>query len=96
MRDWYLYLLRCRDGTLYTGITTDVDRRLSEHLRGGPSGSKYLKGRAPLTLLLQKKLGDKRLALRVENRVKRLPKAEKENLISVPGYLEELVQMAEK
>ena len=91
MSDWYLYILRCRDGTLYTGITTDVDRRLAEHRQGGPAGAKYLKGRAPLTLLLQKKVGDKRLALRVENRVKRLSKAEKEKLISVPGYFEELV-----
>jgi putative endonuclease len=89
MSDWYLYILRCRDGTLYTGITTGIERRLAEHQQG--TGAKYLKGRAPLALLLQEKVGDKSLALRVENRVKRLSKAEKEKLINVPGYFEEFV-----
>jgi putative endonuclease len=89
MPDWYLYILRCRDGTLYTGITTGVERRLAEHRRG--TGAKYLKGRAPLELQLQKKVGDKRLALKVENRVKRLSRAEKEKMISMPGYFEQLV-----
>jgi putative endonuclease len=91
MADWYLYMLRCRDGTLYTGVSTDIERRLAEHQQGGSAGSKYLKGRAPLKVMLQKKVGDKRLALRLENRVKRLAKAEKEKMISVPGYFEELV-----
>ena len=91
MSDWFLYILKCRDGTLYTGITTGVNRRLAEHRQGGPAGAKYLKGRSPLELVLQKQVGDKRLALRVENRVKRLPKAGKEKLISVPGCFEELV-----
>jgi len=48
MSDWYLYIVRCRDGTLYTGISTDVDRRLAEHRQGGNAGARYLKGRAPL------------------------------------------------
>jgi putative endonuclease len=90
MSDWYLYIIRCRDGTLYTGITTDVGRRFAEHQRG--TGARYLKGRSPLVLQLQKKVGDRRLALKMENRVKRLSRAEKENLISVPGYFEDLVQ----
>jgi putative endonuclease len=89
MSDWYLYIIRCRDGTLYTGITTDVGRRFAEHQRG--TGARYLKGRSPLVLQLQKKVGDRRLALKMENRVKRLSRAEKENLISVPGYFEDLV-----
>lgn len=84
-----MYILKCRDGTLYTGITTGVERRLAEHQRG--IGAKYLKGRAPLTLLLQKNVGDKRLAMRMENRVKRLSRPEKEKLITVPGYFEELL-----
>ena len=94
MRDWYLYVVRCRDGTLYTGISTDIDRRLAEHREGGNAGSKYLKGRGPLTLLLQKRLGSRSLALKVENMVKKLPKAKKEKLICVPGYIEEIVKRA--
>ncbi len=92
MADWYLYILKCRDGTLYTGITTDVERRLAEHRQG--KGARYLKGRAPLALMLQKKVGDKRLALRLENRVKRLSRPQKENLINVPGDFEALVEKA--
>jgi len=94
MCDWYLYIVRCRDGTLYTGISTNIDRRLAEHQRGGHAGSKYLKGRTPLTLLLQKRLGSRRLALKVENKVKKLTKAEKEKMINVAGCFEELVRRA--
>ncbi len=96
MGDWYLYILRCRNGTLYTGITTDIDRRLTEHQQGGDAGSKYLKGRAPLTLLLYKKLGSRSLALKVENRVKKLSKAKKEQMISVPGCFEDIVRRAKE
>ena len=78
MQDWYIYLIRCRDGSLYTGITTDVDRRFAEHQAG--KGSKYLRGRNPLTLVFQKKLGSKNLALAIENKVKRLSKTQKEEL----------------
>jgi putative endonuclease len=94
MPDWYLYVLRCRDGSLYTGISTDVDRRLAEHQEGGDTGSKYLKGRGPLTLVFQKRLGNRSLASKVENKVKRLSKAKKEELICVPGYFEEIVKGA--
>jgi putative endonuclease len=94
MSDWYLYVVRCRDGALYTGISTDIDRRLAEHRVGGDAGSKYLKGRAPLTLLFQKRLGSRSLALKVENRVKKLSKAKKEEMIYVPGCIEEIVRRA--
>ncbi len=89
--DWYLYLIRCRDGSLYTGISIDVDRRLVQHQNEGGTGSKYLKGRGPLTLVFQKRLGRKNLALKVESKVKKLSKARKEKLIGVPGYIEEIV-----
>ena len=94
MSHWYLYMVRCRDGTLYTGISTDIDRRLAEHRGGGDAGSKYLKGRGPLTLLSQKRLGSRSLALKVENMVKKLSKAKKEKFICVPGYFEEIVKRA--
>ena len=91
MSDWYLYLIRCRDSTLYTGISTDVDRRLAQHQGEGNAGSKYLKGRGPLSLVFQEKLGSKSLALKVERRVKRMSKARKEKLIKVSRYAVQIV-----
>ena len=96
MSDWYLYLIRCRDSTLYTGISTNVDRRFAEHQGAGNAGSRYLKGRGPLSLVLQEKLGSKNLALKVERRVKRMSKARKENLIKVSGYAAQIVNLAKQ
>jgi len=89
--DWYLYMIKCRDGALYTGISTDVDRRFAQHQTQGPPGSKYLKGRGPLTLVFQRKLGIKSLALKVEHRVKKMSKGQKNKVIGVRGYIEEIV-----
>ncbi len=83
MSEWYLYLIRCRDGTLYTGISTDVDRRFAQHQVGGSDGSKYLRGRGPLSLVFQKKLDSRSLALKAERKVKRMSKTMKEELIKV-------------
>ena len=88
MSDWYLYLLRCHDGSLYTGISTDVARRFAEHEGEGSAGSKYLKGRGPLALVFKKKLGSKSLALKVERKVKKLSKARKEELIRTKKHIE--------
>ena len=71
MPDWYIYLVRCSDESLYTGITTDVDRRLAEHRKGSDVGAKYLRGRGPLVLVFQKKMGSRNLALGVESRIKK-------------------------
>ena len=86
MPNWYLYLIRCRDNTIYTGISTDVDRRFAQHQGSGNAGSRYLKGRGPLSLVFQEKLGSRSLALKVERRVKQMSKAKKEKLIRVGGY----------
>ena len=91
MSDWYLYLIRCRDNTLYTGISTDVDRRFEQHQSEGYAASKYLKGRGPLSLVFKEKLGSRSLALKVEHRVKRMTKARKEKLIKVSGYAAQIV-----
>ena len=80
MSEWHLYIVRCRHGHLYTGIATDVQRRLSEHRAG--RGAKYLRGRGPLTLVFEQRIGKKELALKIERQVKRLPKAQKERLIN--------------
>jgi putative endonuclease len=77
---WYLYIIRCRDGSLYTGIATDVPRRLAMHRAG--KGAKYLRGRGPLSLVYQTGIGSRALALMTEGRVKALPKTKKEQLVA--------------
>ena len=76
---WYLYLVRCRDGSLYTGISTDVPRRFAAHQAN--QGARRLRGRGPLELVYTHPLGEHGLALRVEHRVKRLSRAAKERLV---------------
>jgi putative endonuclease len=89
MDDWYVYIVRCRDGSLYTGIATDVERRFSEHQRNG--GAKYLRGRGPLTLVFKQRVGRRSRALRVERNIKRLPKQGKEALVKTGAGLEILL-----
>lgn len=80
---WYLYIVRCRDGSLYTGITTDVNRRLAEHREN--RGAKYLRGRGPLSLVFKEIVGSHTVALKAERLVKRLSRYKKEQLIRT-GY----------
>ena len=94
MSDWFLYIIGCRNGSLYTGISSDVCRRFAEHQSEGATGSKYLKGRTPLTLVFHKKVGSKSLALKVEHKVKKLSKGKKERLIWDPAYFEDIVRKA--
>ena len=75
---WYVYILRCGDGTLYTGITDDIPRRLAAHRAG--KGAKYTRGRGPLELVYQEQVPDKSAALRREAAIKRLRRGEKERL----------------
>lgn len=77
--NWYLYILRCGDGSLYTGITTDVEKRLEAHRSG--KGAKYTRGRGPLELVYREDCGDHSAALRREWELKRLTKEKKEDLI---------------
>jgi putative endonuclease len=76
--DWFVYVLRCGDGSLYTGITTDVARRLAEHASGGPKAAKYLRGRGPLSLAFSVRVDGKSAALAMERWVKGLAKPRKE------------------
>jgi putative endonuclease len=78
---WSVYMLRCADGSLYTGIATDVPRRVAEH-GAGAKGAKYLRGRGPLKLVFERAVGDRSLATRAELRIKRLSKDAKEALIA--------------
>ena len=91
MHDWYVYIVRCRDGSLYTGIATDVERRMADHLAN--KGAKYLRGRGPLKLVFTKKVGKKGRALKVEHRVKRLPRHKKEALIKTGAGIETLLNI---
>ena len=79
---WYLYILRCGDGTLYTGITTDVEKRLEAHRCG--KGAKYTRGRGPLELKYREECGDHSAALKRELEIKALTREEKEKLIANP------------
>jgi putative endonuclease len=78
--EWYLYMVRCRGGNLYTGIATDIDRRFVEHESG--KGAKYLRGRAPLQLAFKEKIGRRSLALKIERMIKKLPKNRKERIVA--------------
>lgn len=79
-KSWKLYILRCGDGTLYTGITTDVEQRFLAHCAG--KGAKYTRGRAPLELVYTEECGSHSDALKRELAIKALPREEKQKLIS--------------
>ena len=80
-KTWKLYILRCGDGSLYTGITTDVEARLAAHRSG--KGAKYTRGRSPLELVYSEECGSHSDALKRERTVKSLPREEKERLCSI-------------
>ena len=77
---WYLYIIRLENGHLYTGITTDIDRRFSEHQSG--KGAKYLRGKGKMTLVFTDEIGNHSSALKMEARIKKMPKTKKERLIN--------------
>jgi predicted GIY-YIG superfamily endonuclease len=78
-RPWSVYILRCADGTLYTGVTTDVQRRFNAHQSG--KGAKYTRGRGPLELVYREECPDKGAALKRELAIKALSRDEKLKLI---------------
>ena len=88
--EYSLYIVRCSDGSLYTGIATDVERRVREH-ESGKRGARYLRGRGPLQLEFCESLGSRGEAQQLEHRVKRLSRGQKEELIAGRRSLVELV-----
>ena len=84
---WFVYLLECCDGTYYCGITTDLDRRVSEHNRG--KGAKYTRGRSPVKLLVAIKFPSQGKALQVEAAVKKQKKAKKIDFLKSKGFIVE-------
>ena len=89
-----VYLVECSDGSLYTGISTDVSRRIAEH-EVTQKGAKYLRGKGPLKLVFEREVGDRSLASRVESKIKRLPRRDKGDITKLAAlvdiYVSELI-----
>ncbi len=79
-KNHFVYIVECRDGTLYTGYTTDVERRLEEHNCG--EGAKYTRGRYPVELRYTESFSSRSSAQKKEYQIKQLPRKEKEELIN--------------
>ena len=77
---WYVYMVRCADDSLYTGITTEVDRRVEEH-NTDPKGAKYTKARRPVQLVYQKRCRNRSYASKQEAALKKLKRPAKQQLI---------------
>ena len=77
---WTVYVARCRDGSLYTGVTTDPDRRLAEHNSG--CGGSYTRSRIPVVMVYWESAKDRSGALRREGAIKRLSRGQKEELVA--------------
>jgi putative endonuclease len=82
---WFLYVVQCADGTLYTGIARDVAARLAAHEAG--RGARYTRGRGPLRLLAKRRCASQGDALRLELALKRLAREEKLALVAAPRRL---------
>ena len=82
MAEYWVYILRCADGTLYTGITDNLPRRLAAH--NGGKGAKYTRGRGPVVLVHQESCPDRSAALRRERAIKALSRSQKLALCHLP------------
>ena len=77
---WYVYILKCGDGSFYTGITTDLKRRINEH-NSSKLGAKFTRGKRPVELVYSCKMNDRSAASKEEYRIKKLSKTDKIKLI---------------
>jgi putative endonuclease len=82
MSDWSVYIVRCADGSLYTGIAIDVERRVAEHNADDRLGARYTRARRPVTLEFREAREDQSDAARRESEIKRYDRATKEQLIA--------------
>ena len=82
MNNWYVYMLRCADNSLYTGITTELARRLHEHNHDNRKGAAYTRGRRPVSLVYYEAHAGRAEAARREYAIRRMRRPEKESLIS--------------
>ena len=85
--DWWVYLVRCSDQSLYTGVTTDLARRVDEHNGRQPGGARYTRARRPVALVWSERCNSRSEAQRREAAVRRLSRRQKDRLIdrSDPG-----------
>ncbi len=82
MKLWFVYILRCADDTLYTGISVDVGRRVEEHNAGNPPGARYTSGRRPVVLVYSEAAANRSAAQRREREIKALHRDGKLALIA--------------
>ncbi len=82
MTDWYVYMLKCKDGSFYTGITTDLARRVDEHNGVLKNGARYTRARQPVQLIYQESCEDRSQASKREHAIKKLDRADKQALVS--------------
>lgn len=80
MQTWFVYILECSDKTLYTGITTDIKRRVKEHNAG--TGARYTRARIPLKLVFQTRVTDRSSASKLEYEIKQLSRKQKLAIIT--------------
>lgn len=89
---WYVYMVHCADGSLYTGIATDAARRVAEHNGNDQLAARYTRARRPVVLVYQEPCADRADAARREHAIKRLPRHDKLALIDVHGNSFPLLQ----
>lgn len=80
--NWYVYILRCSDNTLYTGVTKDLPKRMQQHNHGS-EGAKYTRGRRPVELVYHERAENRSAAQQREYSIKRLSAAQKQRLIAM-------------
>jgi putative endonuclease len=89
---WFVYILECDSRYLYTGITTDISRRMGEHRQGPPLGAKFMKKVHSFELVYSVEVESRSLASKIESRIKQLSRTEKKQIISGKFSLENLIQ----
>ena len=82
INDWFVYIVRCADDSLYTGITKDVDRRVQEHNAGDKLAAKYTRARLPVVLVYQETCESRSIATKREIEIKQLSRTDKQNLLN--------------
>jgi putative endonuclease len=82
MHTWHIYIVRCSDNTLYTGVTKDIERRVTEHNTNNKLGARYTQSRRPVTLVYEEVSESRSTASKRELEIKRLTKKHKESLIA--------------
>jgi len=82
MKQWHLYIIRCDERYLYTGISTNVQRRVAEHVSGNRKAAKYTKAFSSIALVYEVLVGERNMAAKIEYRIKQLPKRDKELIVS--------------